>query len=266
MLASSLASGCSAAPDVKLSGDITVGLVLALALLLIVAVVGAAILLLVLNRTDRELDITIKPLHLGTHARHAEPDRGRELMMDAALARLQDLEQAVVSLVEATDEEIDERAERWFDYVCEGLAFVLAAGTHRRFRVAIWTDDETDHDFLRGLAYHGFDRFDPRYEKLARTESVAGWVIANKREHYVPDVQQDPIYRPRSSKPTYLSMVATPAGPESDPWAVITVDATEKNGLDEDRRALVHRFGVLATVGARIVRIRSARPGRTTDA
>lgn len=249
--------------DVKSTIDFTVPVILALVVLVIAIAVGLSVVLIILQKTDRELDIGFKPARFGTKSRSPVVDRTTEALLATALARLEDLEQGLNALVEAPDTDLERRGQIWLDFVCEGVASVLAAGTHHRYRVAIWTDDESDPEFLKGLAYHGFDRNDPKYEKLPRSTTLAGWAVSNGREHYAPDVATCELFRPRTHRPTYKSMVASPLGPESKPWAVITVDAPELNGLDEPRLQLVRRFGVLATVGAGILRFRSTTV--TTD-
>lgn len=231
-------------------------------MLVLIVTICVVALLLTLHKTDRELDVGVKPIRFGTHPRKTA-DRRTEKMYAAALARLNDLEQAVVSIAEADVAELERVTQDWLDYVCAGLAAVLSAGNNAHFRVAIWTDDESDRDFLKGLAYFGFDRHDPKYEKLPRATTVAGHVVANKQEHYVRDTDDDPIFNPRAHKPTYKSMVATPLGLDVNPWAVMTVDAPAKDGLSEERRQLIRRFGGLASVGARIARGRMAGPSET---
>ncbi|MDQ3871126.1 MAG: GAF domain-containing protein [Chloroflexota bacterium] len=208
------------------------------------------VVLIVLNKTNTDIELGVKPLRLATRARRRAQDDSRDLLTSAALARLNDLEQALVALAEADADEIDEVAGNWFDLLCEDLAFVLGIGTNQRFRIAIWTDDETDPAYLRGLAYYGFDRNDPKYDKLSRLGTVAGWAVANRREHYARDVANDAIYLGRTGPARYRSMVAVPLGAPDDPWAVMTVDAEERDGLDETRRALIRRFGSLASTGA----------------
>jgi hypothetical protein len=231
--------------------------------LVVLTMLCLVIVLLTLHRTDRELDVGLKPLRVGTRPRQTA-DRRTEKMYAAALARLNDLEQAIVSIVEADTADLDRRTQDWLDYVCAGLASVLSAGNNAQFRVAIWTDDVDDRDFLKGLAYCGFDRHNPKFEKLPRATTVAGHVVANKQEHYVRNTDEDPIYKPRAHKPTYKSMVATPLGSDEDPWAVMTVDAPSVDGLSEERRLLIRRFGGLASVGARIARGRMTGPTQTT--
>jgi hypothetical protein len=140
---------------------------LALAALIVAAALGGGHLLRVLDQTNRDLDIGLRPLRFGTRSK-ALQDRSTEKMYSAALARLNDLEQAVVSLVEAKPAELEERTQHWLDFLSEGLATVLSAGNAAHFRIAIWTDDQTDPDYLRGLAYFGFDRHAADYEKLDR--------------------------------------------------------------------------------------------------
>ena len=181
----------------------------------------------------------------------------------AALGRLNDLEQAIVSLAEADTAELDRVTGDWLDFVCAGLATVLSAGNDAHFRVAIWTDDETDPEYVKGLAYFGFDRHDPKYEKLPRATTLAGWVIAHRQDHYAPDLKTCTLFMPRSNTPRYKSMYAAPLGSEADPWAAITVDAPALDGLSEERRALIRRFGSLASVGARIARSRMTGPAGT---
>lgn len=226
-------------------------------LTVLVFVVGVVVIAVLhtLNRTNRELDITGKPFHIGTRERQSA-DRSTEKMYNAALARLNDLEGALVSLVEATPAELDRRTQDWLNFVCEGLGSVLSTGV-AAYRVAIWTDDNKDPDHLTGLAWFGFDRHAADYEKLERVGTVAGWAIEHRSDHYVPDLEHDPIFRPRRNRvPRYKSMFATPLGREATPWAVLTVDAPKADGLGEERRALIKRFGGLASVGARIARIR----------
>lgn len=238
--------------------DLTTPVILALAVLVLALGLALTLLLRTLHTTDRELDLGLKPLRFGTRARLPVVDRTTELMLVTALSRLEDLEPGLNALVEAPDALLEQRGQNWLDYVCEGLAAVLQAGTHHRFRVAIWTHDEADREYLKGLAYHGFDRNDPKYDKLPRATTLAGWAITRGEEHYAPDVSACTLFKPRNHPPTYRSMVATPLGPPADPWAVITVDAPELDGLDEPRLALIRRFGILATVGARVVTFRSA--------
>lgn len=249
-------------PDINLAGVLTLPLLLGIALVIVVFVLGVLALAAGLNRTERDLTITLRPLLIALTPK-SQAARQEAKMYGLALTRLTDLEQGLVSLVEADAVELEERAEDWLDYVCEGLARVLGAGNHADFRVAIWTDDEPDREFLKGLAYCGFDRNDPKYAKLPRATTVAGWVIANRQDHYVPDTDNDPIYRPHKHRPNYRSMYACPLGTEDDPWASMTVSAPALDGLSEERRALVRRFGDLASVGARIVRVRLAATTRT---
>jgi hypothetical protein len=260
-------AGCSAGDLPFKIEPVTLTKDLLFALAFLIAVVGivAMAMLLTLHRTDRELDITRTPLHIGTRARSAV-DRQTEKMYNAALKRLDDLEQALVSIVEADQASIEAVTGDWLDFVVQGLATVLSAGTNAHFRVAIWTDDEQDPEYVKGLAWFGFDRHDPKYEKLPRATTLAGWVIANREDHYVVDVDDDPLYRPRMNPPRYRSMYAAPLGSGDNPWAAITVDAPARDGLSEERRALIRRFGSLASVGARIAdrRMATSRTTRTT--
>lgn len=236
--------------------DLTTPVILALAVLAMVFALALTLLLRALHETDREFDLGVKPFRFGTRSRSPVVDRTTEALLATALSRLEDLEQGLNALVDAPVALLEQRGQIWLDFVCEGLAAVLEAGTHHRFRVAIWTDDEADREFLKGLAYHGFNRNDPKYEKLPRATTLAGWAIVHREEHYAPDVNSCPLFKPRTHAPTYRSMVASPLGPSSDPWAVITVDAPEVGGLDEPRLAMIRRFGILATVGSQIIRSR----------
>jgi hypothetical protein len=237
--------------------QLSVPVIMAGVIFVITVAAAVSLVLLVLHLTQRELDVGLKPLRFGTHPRTTIVDRTTEELLETALARLEDLEQGLAALVEAPEAELERRGQNWLDYVCEGLATVLAAGTHHRYRVAIWSDDEDDRDFLKGLAYHGFDRNLPKYEKLPRATTLAGWAVSHGEEHYAPDISKCTLFRRRTHPPGYKSMVATPLGPGTNPWAVITVDAPQLDGLDVPRLALVRRFGVLATVGATIVQFRS---------
>jgi hypothetical protein len=261
------AEGAWLMPDINLTGEITLPLLAGFAGLVLVVTVCLVILLAVLHVTDRELQVTLRPMFFGTTARKPAPaaDRHVEKMYNAALKRLDDLEQALVSIAEADVAELERVTGDWLDFVCEGLATVLSAGNNAHFRVAIWTDDEGDRDYIKGLAYFGFNRHDVKYEKLPRGTTLAGWVIANREDHYAPDLDLCMLFRPRSSKPRYKSMYAAPLGSEGDPWAAITVDAPAPDGLSEERRALIRRFGSLASVGARVARGRMSGPTGTID-
>ena len=116
------------------------------------------------------------------------------------MARLQDLEQAFVAIVRAPEVEREARLASWFAYLALNLGEVLSVGGTTRYRVSIWTDDESDAQYLRLLAQHGFDQNDPRMEQLERATTVAGWCVANRRDHYVRDITSDAIYRPRAQQ------------------------------------------------------------------
>lgn len=252
-----IVGGCSASDIPFKIEPVTVTTDLLFAAALLIAVIGVVVVavLLTLHRTDRELDVARNPFRVGTRPRR-ELDRQNEKMYNVALQRLQDLEQGLAGLVEADLANLDEVGADYLDYVVEGLASVLSAGNAAHFRVAIWTDDETDPEYVKGLAWFGFDRHDPKYEKLPRATTLAGWVIAHHEDHYAPDVNACQLYRPRTSPPRYRSMYAAPLGPADDPWAAITVDAPALDGLNDERRAIIRRFGSLASVGARISRQR----------
>jgi hypothetical protein len=251
-------------PSINLTGELTLPVLIGLCVFALVVTACAITLLNTLHKTDREFAFTLKPFHLGTHPRRTV-DRRNEQMYAAALPRIEDLEVALVELVEADIGALERVSTDWFDFVCAGLATVLATGTDEDHRVAIWTDDESDPDFLKGLAYAGFDRNAAKYEKLPRETTVAGWVIKERQEHFVPDIDKCAIFRPRTHRPRYRCMVATPLGPDADPWAVMTVDAPKVNGLSEEQLALIRRFGSLASVGARITRKRKAPTTGTID-
>lgn len=245
-------------PDLKLPVELSVPLILALVALLAVG----GIVLVILHATDRELDLGVKPFRVGTH-RRSEMDRRTEKMYLVALRRLTDLETAVASIVEADPAHVDQVMNDWLDYVCEGLATCLSAGNNAQFRVAIWTDDERDPATLKGIAWHGFNRSDPKYQALPRATTLAGWAIEHREEHYAPYLDKCVLYKPRSHPPTYKSMFVVPLGSDANPWASMTVDAPAVDGLSEERRELIRRFGSLASVGARIYLHRTARPGTT---
>jgi hypothetical protein len=251
-------------PSIDLTGVVNLPLLVGVALVIIVFVLGVIALAAGLNRTDRDLTITLRPLLIALTPR-SKALRQNEKMYKAAIARLTDLEQGLAAIVDADAPDLERTVQNWLDFVCQGLEMVLSAGNNANFRIAIWTDDESDPPYLKGLAYCGFDRNDPKYAKLPRATTVAGHVVDHKNDHYVPDVSKDAVYRPRTNKPAYKSMYATPLGPDDDPWAVMTIDAPALDGLNEERRELVRRFGSLATVGATIGRRRMAGPAGTID-
>lgn len=263
-------AGCDAikpSVNLDLTGDVTPKVVAAVAVGVVMVIlafaIGMRMLLTTLHETDRELEVGIRPLRFGTRQRTLGIQA--DLLATTALARLSDLEAALVSLVEASDTELESRGEHWFDFLCESLGAVLAVDRNYRFRIAIWTDDETDPVDLRGLAYFAFNRHDPKYEKLNRAESLAGWAVAHRTSHYAPDVSKCTLYQKRKTDPTYRSLFVVPLGPQHDPWAAMTVDAEPIDGIDEPRQALITRFGALATVGARIIAIRSSSSTRTSE-
>jgi hypothetical protein len=219
----------------------------------IAAIIASFVIgVVILDRRGLDFEVDAKALKVGVHKR--SNDDARTLRYQAAMSRLSDLEQALAALPGADEAALG----RWFTYLCEHLAWVLATGTHRHYRVALWLDDEGDPVNLKRLALHGFDRNDPRMAELERETSVAGWCVKNGKPHYVRDTQADLIYRPRRSEPPYRSMYAAPLG-NPDPWAALTADVDVVDGFAPDQIDLLERFGKLATTGAAIA-ARGATP------
>ena len=219
---------------------------------IVVVIVAGVIGAVILDRRDLEFSVSAKPLGVGMRKRRPGSDQAKNLRYAGAILRLGDLEQALTALPGADEATLG----RWFTHLCENLGWLLALGTTTHYRVAIWSDDDSDTTILRRVALHGFDRNDARMQSLERATTVAGWVVANRRDHYVKDITNDLIYRPRRSDPAYRSMFAAPLG-DDQPWGAITIDADVVDGIQPDQQELVHRFGKLATTGASL----AAGPG-----
>lgn len=213
--------------------------VAAFAVAVIVAVIVIAIV--IVDRRGLELDVDGKALKFSVRRR--APSDAKELRYKAAMQRLGDLEQGLAALPNATEAAL----ARWFTNFCENTAWVLSVGTHLHYRIALWSDDDSDTTILRKVALHGFDRNDTRMEQLDRASTVAGWCANNGKPYYVRDTEKDdPVFRPRRSKPSYRSLYAVPLGT----WAVLTADVDVDEGFAEDQTELIERFGRLATTAA----------------
>jgi hypothetical protein len=232
-------------PDVaKLSSNV----LLALALLITVTFAGQAILAVLSKELRLDITIDFRNLNFGVR-QQLDPDRARELRLTAAADRISDLTGGISAIAAATADALERTTEVWLTMVCEGAVAALACESHVTYRVAIWTDDETDRENLRRLVQHGFNRL--KTVTLPRDRTLAGEVVRTGKDHYCADVTDCAGYIPRDLQPGHKCMYAIPLGTPENPWAAMTVDADQIDALDESQRAIVQWFGEVASAGAR---------------
>lgn len=171
-----------------------------------------------------------------------------------ALSQLTEVGKGLRGVVESAEAQVDAALQRWFESLCDNVAWTLVTDKHEVYRVAIWTKDRDDDDKLIALAWHLMPDHDDNWKTLSKSTSLAGKAMTTRQPYYCADVFTDPEYVRRNQDdpdPNYASVYALPLG-DGEPWGAMTISAKAKDGFTEQDRQIAVQFGALASIGAAV--------------